>query len=276
MLVTTRNLDPRAPDLAPALRNGQTLWTFPLQKAQWASNSSNDTDLSYPDIASLEKRIEKVSNDAMSVDRLLRPRSLRPPVRLKFLWEQIKLSMQACNSQPSSKAKKSETELLGRLFSTNRRSTAANNQKCSESSSRSLSPRPLSYSNPCITSVYASHLLRRRDLVPSRVLAKQPTFSAGHVVSLRPSRLLMSVHDLSVLSLPSAFPPDGRVETWSAMEIFKVLYCFVEKLVKKESRKHGANQRMIKTMTDWESSSKTGLARDFLKILFPRQVGFVD
>ena len=35
----------------------------------------------------------------------------------KFLWEQIRLSMQACNSQPSSKAKKSETELLGRLFS---------------------------------------------------------------------------------------------------------------------------------------------------------------
>ena len=37
--------------------------------------------------------------------------------------------------------------------------SAANNQKCSESSSRSLSPCPLSYSNPCITSVYASHLL---------------------------------------------------------------------------------------------------------------------
>ena len=36
--------------------------------------------------------------------------------------------------------------------------SAANNQKCSESSSRSLSPCPLSYSNPCITSVYASHL----------------------------------------------------------------------------------------------------------------------
>ena len=32
--------------------------------------------------------------------------------------------------------------------------STANNQKCSESSSRSLS-----YSNPCITSVYASHLL---------------------------------------------------------------------------------------------------------------------
>ena len=120
MLVTTRNVDPRAPDLAPALRNGQTLWTFPLQKAQRASNASNDTDLCYPDTASLEKRIEKGSNDAMSVDRLLRPRSLRPPVRPKFLWEQIRLitlSMQACNSQPSSKAKKSETELLGRLFS---------------------------------------------------------------------------------------------------------------------------------------------------------------
>ena len=37
--------------------------------------------------------------------------------------------------------------------------STANNQKCSESSSRSLSPCPLSYSNPCITSVYASHLL---------------------------------------------------------------------------------------------------------------------
>ena len=46
--------------------------------------------------------------------RLLRPRSLRPPVREKFLWEQIRLSTQACNSQPSSKAKKPETELLGR------------------------------------------------------------------------------------------------------------------------------------------------------------------
>ena len=92
---------------------------FPLQKAQWASNISNDTDLCYPDSASVEKRIEKVSNDAMSVDcrRLLRLRLLRPPVRPKFLWEQIRLSMQACNSQPSSKAKKSETELLGRLFS---------------------------------------------------------------------------------------------------------------------------------------------------------------
>ena len=64
------NVDPRAPDLAPALRNGQTLWTFPLQKAQWASNASNDTDLCYLDTASLEKRIEKVSIDAMSVDRL--------------------------------------------------------------------------------------------------------------------------------------------------------------------------------------------------------------
>ena len=117
MLVTTRNVHPRAPDQAPALRNGQTLWLFPLQKAQWASNASNDTDLCYPDTASVEKRIEKVSNDAMSADRLLRPRSLRPPVRPKFLWEQIRLSMQACNSQPSSKAKKSETELLGRLFS---------------------------------------------------------------------------------------------------------------------------------------------------------------
>ena len=38
--------------------------------------------------------------------------------------------------------------------------STANNQKCSESSSRSLSPCPLSYSNPCITSVYASHLLK--------------------------------------------------------------------------------------------------------------------
>ena len=37
--------------------------------------------------------------------------------------------------------------------------STANNQKCSESSSRSLSPCPLSYSNPCTTSVYASHLL---------------------------------------------------------------------------------------------------------------------
>ena len=36
--------------------------------------------------------------------------------------------------------------------------STANNQKCSESSSQSLSPCPLSYSNPCITSVYASHL----------------------------------------------------------------------------------------------------------------------
>ena len=35
----------------------------------------------------------------------------------QLLWEQIRLSMQACNSQPSSKAKKPETELLGRQFS---------------------------------------------------------------------------------------------------------------------------------------------------------------
>ena len=40
--------------------------------------------------------------------------------------------------------------------------STANNQKCSESSSRSLSPCPFSYSNPCITSVYASHLLLMR------------------------------------------------------------------------------------------------------------------
>ena len=39
--------------------------------------------------------------------------------------------------------------------------SSANNQKCNESSSRyrSLSLCPLSYSNPCITSVYASHLV---------------------------------------------------------------------------------------------------------------------
>ena len=36
--------------------------------------------------------------------------------------------------------------------------STANNQKCSERSSRSLSPCPLSYSNPCNTSVYASHI----------------------------------------------------------------------------------------------------------------------
>ena len=81
---------------------------------QWSSNASNDTDLCYPDTASLEKQIEKVSSDAMSVDRLLRPRSLRPPVRRKIFWEEIRLSMQACNSEPLSKAKKSKTELLGR------------------------------------------------------------------------------------------------------------------------------------------------------------------
>ena len=117
MLVTTRNVDPRrsgSSSSAPQWTNAGNISFF--KKAQWASNASNDTDLCYPDTASLEKRIEKVSNDAMSVDRLLRPRSLRPPVRPKFLWEQIRLSMQACNSQPSSKAKKSETELLGRLF----------------------------------------------------------------------------------------------------------------------------------------------------------------
>ena len=160
MLFTTTNVRILAldPDPAPAFRNGQTLWKYLLQKAQWASNASNDTDLCYPDTASLEKRIEKVSSDAMSIDRLHRPRSLRPPVRPKFLWEQISLSMQACNSQPSSKAKKPETELLGRQFS-----VKVNSQqpKCSESSSRSLSPCPLSYSNPCITSVYASHLFNR-------------------------------------------------------------------------------------------------------------------
>ena len=37
--------------------------------------------------------------------------------------------------------------------------STANNQKCRESSSGSLLPCPLSYSNPCITSVYASNLL---------------------------------------------------------------------------------------------------------------------
>ena len=117
----------------------------------------------YPGTASLEKRIEKVSSDAMSIDRLLRPRSLRPPVQPKLLWEQIRLSIQACNSQPSSKAKKPEIKLSSWEDSSPSRSTA-NNQNCSESSSRSLSPCPLSYSNPCITSVYASHLLRRHLL----------------------------------------------------------------------------------------------------------------
>ena len=128
MLVKTRNVDPRAPDLAPALRDGQTLWTFPLQKAQRASNASNDTDLCYPDTASVEKRIEKVTNDAMSVDRLLGPRSLRPPARPKFLWEQIRL-----------RAKLKSPKLSSWEDCSPSRSTA-NNQKCSESSSRSLSP----------------------------------------------------------------------------------------------------------------------------------------
>ena len=90
----------------------------------------------------------------MSVDRLLRPRSLRPPVRRKFFWEQIRLSMQACNSQPLSKAKSPN---LSSFEDSSPSKSTANNQKRSW---RILSPWPcpLSYSNPCITSVYASHL----------------------------------------------------------------------------------------------------------------------
>ena len=51
--------------------------------------------------------------------------------------------------------------------------SAANNQKCSESSSRSLSPCPLSYSNPCITSVYASHLLGSNSTVSGESVAQR-------------------------------------------------------------------------------------------------------
>ena len=76
--------------------------------------------------------------------------------------------------------------------------STANNQKCCESSSRSLSPCPLSYSNPCITSVYASHLhvfrspyswitmrraLRKRrvfDFVPSFIIEKKKSTFYGH------------------------------------------------------------------------------------------------
>ena len=47
----------------------QMLWTFPLQKAQWASNTSSDTDLyvCYPDTASLEKQFEKVRSSGCDV-----------------------------------------------------------------------------------------------------------------------------------------------------------------------------------------------------------------
>ena len=85
-----------------------------------------------------------------------RPRSLRPPVRPKFLWEQIRLSMQACTANLRAKLK--SPKLSSWEDNSPSRSTA-NNQKCSESSSRSLSPCRLSYSNPCLTKVYASHLL---------------------------------------------------------------------------------------------------------------------
>ena len=100
--------------------------------------------------------IEKVSNDAMSVDRPHRPRSLRPPVRTKVSLgtdQVVYASMQ----QPNLRAKLKSPKLSSWEDCSPSRSTA-NNQKCSESSSRSLSPCPLSYSNPCITSVYASHL----------------------------------------------------------------------------------------------------------------------
>ena len=51
--------------------------------------------------------------------------------------------------------------------------STANNQKCSESSSRSLSPCPLSYSNPCITSVYASHLLCARTRLQEKKIQEK-------------------------------------------------------------------------------------------------------
>ena len=63
----------------------------------------------------------------------------------------IRLSTQACNR--STKAKNPQTESSWEDNFPSR--STATNQKCSESSSRSPSPCPLSYSNPCITSVYA-------------------------------------------------------------------------------------------------------------------------
>ena len=91
----------------------------------------------------------------MSVDRLRKPRSLRPQVRPKFLWEQIRLSVQAYNNQPSSKARNGAPEKI-----VLRQGLQPTNKSVVKARHDPFSPCPLSYSNPCITSVYASHLLR--------------------------------------------------------------------------------------------------------------------
>ena len=88
---SSRSGSSRAPQWTHAANISSSERSMSFQRQQ-------DTDLCYPDTASLEKRIEKVSSDAMimSVDRLLRgsPRSLYPPVRPKFL----SLSGDTCRS----------------------------------------------------------------------------------------------------------------------------------------------------------------------------------
>ena len=159
MLATTRNVDPRAPDLGPALRNGETLWTFPLHKAQWASNASNDTDLCYPDTASVEKRIEKVTEQRCDVGRSATQASFTPSTSpTKVSLGSPNRSGCLCKHATANLRAKLKSPKLSSWEDCSPSRSAANNQKCSESSSRSLSPCPLSYSNPCITSVYASHL----------------------------------------------------------------------------------------------------------------------
>ena len=109
----------------------------------------------------LQSGSRSACSDAMSVDRLLRPRSLRPPVRKKFLWDR---SGCLCKHATANlRAKLKSPKLVSSWEGSSPSRSSANNQKCSapESSSRSLLPCPLSYSNPCITSVYASHLLMR-------------------------------------------------------------------------------------------------------------------
>ena len=155
MLVTTRNADPRAPDLAPALRNGQTLWTFHLQKDQWASNASNHTTC----VIQTQPALKSGSRRSAT----MRCRS----IGYSGLVHSVHQSDQSFSGNRSGcLCKHATANLRAKLKSPKLSSwedcspsrSTANNQKRSESSSRSLSPRPLSYSNPCITSVYASHL----------------------------------------------------------------------------------------------------------------------
>ena len=135
-----------------------------------ATTPTKRSDMFYPDTASLEKRIEKVISDAMSVDRLLRPRSLRPQVRPSFSGNRSGCLCK--HAGPNLRAQLKSPKLSSWKDSSPSKSTA-NNQKCSESSSRSLSPCPRSYSNPCITSVYASHLSASRSGVEARVARSQ-------------------------------------------------------------------------------------------------------